>query len=568
MSSLQKDDSFLAMLGKHEIEILKAQLDMVEGNVIERLWQKDFTLWSDSPNEISNRLDWLEITKQMENEIESINSFVKEIIDDGYKSVLLLGMGGSSLAPEVFRLTFGAKTKYLDLEICDSTHPDFIKSKMEKFEPANTLYLVSTKSGGTIETISFMKHFFNFVADKIGLSEAKKHFVAITDPGSGLQEMAIKLGFRKIFLNNPNIGGRFSALSLFGLVPAALIGINLSSLLERANKMVEECRYSNIENIKFNSAANLGLIIGYLANKGIDKLTLNMSQQVKPFGSWAEQLIAESTGKIGKGILPIDGEELIEAELYSKDRIFVFITLKGDNTFDEKIIELSNKNFPVIKIILNDVYELGAEFFRWEFATAVAGWLMKLQPFDQPNVESAKVVARSLISEYKVKGNLPLIEPSLKEGDIEFVGNTDKETLKECLLNFIEKNLVDGSYITIQAFINPIKEAEVELQKLRAALLKKYKVATTLGFGPRFLHSTGQLHKGDSGKGLFIQFVSDVEHDISIPEDAGKNNSTFTFGVLITAQAFGDRKALQDNNRNVITIKINENISLITKFFE
>lgn len=572
MSNLQYENVFVPMLGKYEIDILHSQLQMLEMDVIKKLWNKDFTLWNDSPNEILNRLDWLEIHETIKNEVESINSFTEEIKKDGYKNVLLLGMGGSSLAPEVFRKTFGVRQDYLDLEICDSTHPDFIKSKMEKFDPEKTLYVVSTKSGGTIETISFMKHFYNYVSNKLGEVEVKKHFIAITDPGSGLQEMAIKLGFRKIFLNNPNIGGRFSALSLFGLVPASLLGINLNNLLERVDAIVKDSKIFSVSDIDKNTSASLGLILGGMANKNVNKLTLFMSEQLKSFGSWAEQLVAESTGKIGKGILPVDGEKLLDVSLYSNDRIFVFILLKGDNSYDDKIAELRNAKFPIVKIMINDIYDLGAEFFRWEFATAIAGWIMKLHPFDQPNVESAKIVARQLISEYKNNGKLPEINPSISEDDFDFIGHAEADDVGNSLIHFIKNNISDGSYIAIQAFVNPTEEVENKLQNLRNILSEKYKVATTLGFGPRFLHSTGQLHKGDNGKGIFIQFISEIENDIPIPENAGQSESNFSFGVLITAQAFGDRKALEDNKRKVVTIKLKkdlvQSLKKIKSYFE
>jgi len=572
MNKLQMNESFIPVLGSREMTVLKSQLDLIEKNVVERIWKKDFTIWSEIPNEISNRLDWLDMPTAMTNEVDSINMFVDEIRKEGFENAVLLGMGGSSLAPEVFRLTFGVRTNYLDLEICDSTHPEFIKSKVEKYNPEKTLYIISTKSGGTIETISFMKYFYNQIKSKLGSEKAKKHFIAITDPGSGLQDMAIKLGFRKVFLNNPNIGGRFSALSKFGIVPAALLGINISNLLDRAAKLANESKNSKAENIDSNSSANLGLIFGEMANHNINKLTLLITEQLKSFGSWAEQLIAESTGKIGKGILPVDGEQIKDVTSLSIDRLFVFILLKGDSSFDAIISELKSHDLPFVKIVFNDIYDLGAEFFRWEFATAVAGWKMQLQPFDQPNVESAKIVARNLISQYKSSGKLPIVNSTLSENEIEFIGATDKKNIRDAVTDFVEKSKTEGSYICLQAFINPTEVSEKKLQQLRHVLLKKYSLPTTLGFGPRFLHSTGQLHKGDNGKGIFIQFVSEIQNDIPIPENAGDDESSFSFGILITAQTFGDRKALVDNNRNVITLKINndvpKNLDLIKNYFE
>lgn len=559
MNKLQYQDLFVPQLSEHEIEVLQSLQKLIAEKIIERIWQKDYTIWNNEPKEIANRLDWLDMPYKMRDEIENIEKFVEEIRRDGFENALLLGMGGSSLAPEVFRFTFGVRAGFLNLEIVDSTHPEFLKEKFEKFIPQKTLYIVSTKSGGTIETISFMKYFYNKVSNLIGFENAKSHFIAITDPGSGLENMARELGFRKIFLNNPNIGGRFSALSLFGLVPAALVGINLANLLERAEKIANLSKVSSYEKIEMNTSAVLGLIMGSLAEKKINKLTLILSEPLKYFGAWAEQLIAESTGKIGKGILPIDAEPIQKVADYTKDRLFVFVIMKNDTSFDSIIDEFEQNKIPFIKISLNDVYDLGSEFFRWEFATAIAGWIMKLQPFDQPNVESAKVLARKMISEYKQNGFLSMPSVKLKEGNIEYLDETTESSIALALDKFIQMNKKEGSYLVLQSFIRPNIENFEALEQLKSLLIKKYKLPITVGFGPRFLHSTGQLHKGDSGLGIFIQFTSSISIDEKIPENAGDENSTFSFGTLITAQALGDREALINNNRNIITINFTEN---------
>ncbi|MCK5456587.1 MAG: hypothetical protein KAI45_05615, partial [Melioribacteraceae bacterium] len=354
----------------------------------QRIWEKDHTVWRDDPNEIRNRLGWLDCTDVARRKFEEINEFVDQIKSEGFKNVLLMGMGGSSLAPEVFAKIFGVKEVYLNLSVIDSTHPDAVMEMEKKLDPEETLYIVSTKSGGTVETISFMKNFYNFAAEKVGLDNVGKHFTAITDPGSGLESMAKELNFRKIFLNDPNIGGRYSALSLFGIVPAALIGVDLTELFKAVQNLIDQSKEEN------NSVAHLGVAIGVLAEHGVDKLTFILSDELKPFGAWAEQLVAESTGKEGKGILPVEGEELLAPSEYSHDRLFVNLRLSDDNKYSQQVSSLAESGFPVIDIAMNTITELGAEFFKWEMATVIASWVINIQTFDQPNVESAKVIAK------------------------------------------------------------------------------------------------------------------------------------------------------------------------------
>ena len=449
------------------------------------------------------------------------------------------------------------KKGYLDLHVLDSTHPEAVIEYEKKLDPSKTLYVVSTKSGGTVETMSFMKYFFTCVSKKLGREKASKHFSAITDPGSGLEEMAKKLNFRKIFLNDPDIGGRFSALSLFGIVPAALIAIDIEKLFDETSKMINECKHKEVLD---NSGAKLGGVIGSLAKEGVDKLTLIISPQLKYLGGWLEQLIAESTGKDGKGILPVDLEPSIEVTEYGKDRVFVHIKLSGDNFFDKKVSEIKAVGFPLIEIEIKNIYQLGAEFFRWEFATAIAGSVMDVQPFDQPNVESAKIAARAMMKEFQQKGKLPELKPALVSEGIKVFGDIKADNLNEAIASFLSKCEKGKSYIAIQAFLKPETKTWQQLQILRLKLLQKYKVASTLGYGPRFLHSTGQLHKGDSGNGFFIQFISDNQDDVAIPEEAGSDKSSISFGTLIRAQALGDRQALIDNKRKVLTIDLGKNV--------
>ena len=544
--------------GIHSDLIEKVVAELENENIVERIWQKDYTVWRKDPTEISNRLGWLDCLEVTKKSFDEINSFVAEVKSNGFTQALLMGMGGSSLAPEVFSLTFGTKGGFLDLHVLDSTHPDAILEYEHKLDPSKTLYIVSTKSGGTVETISFMKYFYNSALKELGKEKVSKHFVAITDPGSGLEEIAKKLNFRKIFLNDPNIGGRYSALSLFGIVPAALVGVDIEKLFDETFNMISECRKKEVSE---NSGAKLGGIIGTLAKEGIDKLTFINSPSLKYLGAWLEQLIAESTGKDGKGILPVDLEPPVTAKEYAKDRVFVYIKIAGDDLYDERTKEISSARFPMIEIELENIYELGAEFFRWEFAISVAGYVMDIQPFNQPNIESAKVAARSMVKEYQEKGKLPELKSSLQQDGINVFGDYKVENLKDVLPKFLSAAESGKNYVTIQAYLKPDEKTWQQLEKLRLIILQKYKLATTLGYGPRFLHSTGQLHKGDSGNGFFIQFISDNQSNAQIPDEAGSEKSSITFGTLIHAQSLGDRQALIDNNRKVLRFEFGKQIS-------
>lgn len=540
-------------LGKYQSAVDMVIRKITEEDIIRRIWEKDYTVWNEDPTEISNRLGWLdclEVTRKFFNEI---NSFIEEIKKDEFTSALLMGMGGSSLAPEVFRLTFGVKKGYLDLHVLDSTHPEAVLEYENKLDPSKTLYIISTKSGGTVETMSFMKYFFISVSKKLGRDKASQHFIVITDPGSGLEETAKNLNFRKIFLSDPDIGGRFSALSLFGVVPAALVGIDINKLFDEASKVVIESKSEEISN---NNSAMLGAIMGTLAKEGVDKLTLIISPQLKYLGGWLEQLIAESTGKDAKGVLPVDLEPSLPANEYGNDRVCIYIKLFGDDLYDSRINEIRNTGFPLIEIEIENIYELGAEFFRWEFATAIAGNVLQVQPFDQPNVESAKVAARAMMKEYSQKGRLPELKPSLETEGIKIYGDIKSNSTNGVLASFLSDCEKARSYVAIKAYLKPDEKTWQSLQLLRLDILEKYKVATTLGYGPRFLHSTGQLHKGDSGNGFFIQLISDYSAGAEIPDNPGEDKSSISFGTLIKAQALGDREALVNGNRKVLTVDL------------
>ena len=406
-----------------------------------------------------------------------------------------------------------------------------------------------------METFSFFKYFYNRVAEVVGGQLAGSHFVAITDPGSGLVETAERYGFRKTFLNDPQIGGRYSALSHFGVVPAALAGVGVSRLLDSAGTAADECSGPAGEE---NPGAWLGAVMGELAAKhGRDKLTLFASPTLAPFGPWVEQLIAESTGKDGVGILPVAGEPPGEPEAYGEDRLFVGMSLRGegDGETEGLLEELRSLGHPTVEIILDDPYDLGAEMFRWEVATAIAGQRLGINPFDQPNVESAKTQARSMIEEYRESGELPAPEPTVREAGVTVYSDGAAKTVQGALTAFLE-GVTPGDYVALQAYVQPSDGTTGALQRLRVRLRDRLRLATTVGYGPRFLHSTGQLHKGDAGNGLFVQITADDERDAAIPDEAGEESSSISFGVLKEAQALGDRQALLEAGRRVIRLHL------------
>jgi glucose-6-phosphate isomerase len=567
-----QNSNFIIKAGKYQKRIEEALEKIKNEKIVERIWKNDFTVWSNKPDEIVNRLGWLHSPEVTGSALGEINAFVDEVRKEGFKSAIVLGMGGSSMAPEVFSLMFGRRDGYLDLHVLDSTDPGAVAAFDKMLDPSKTLYIVSTKSGGTVETFSYMKHFYNLTIKKVGVEKAGKHFIAITDPKSGLIDAAEELKFRKIFRNDPNIGGRYSALSFFGMVPAALAGVDLKKILDNAIKIIEETKSNNI---KEDTSAYLGAVMGTLANEGTDKVTFITPGKISHFGAWVEQLIAESTGKNGKGILPVDGEAVESPEYYSNDRLFVYIHLKNDNTYLDKVKALEKAGHPIVEIIWNDLYDLGSEYFRWEFSIPVAGWVIGIQPFDQPNVEAAKVLARKMVKEYQEKGKLPELKSSFEENGITVFGDVKATTLPEALKNFLDKfdagkdNYIGRSYVAIQAYIKPGESTTNALLRFRTVIQKKYKLATTVGYGPRFLHSTGQLHKGDAGHGLFIQFISEMGEDLPVPDKAGDDKSSISFGTLKNAQALGDRQALLDNKRRVILFNLGKDIDkglgLLTK---
>lgn len=525
-------------------------------NKIARIWAKDASVWTGDDE--AKWLGWLEAIETELNDLQKYRDFAEDAKD--FSNIVLLGMGGSSLGPEVFAITFGIQNFY----ILDSTVPAQIKSIEDKIDLAKTLFIVASKSGSTLEPNTFKQYFYEKVAEIVGQESAGKQFVAITDPNSKMQKIAERDNFRKIFFGDPEIGGRFSALSAFGLAPAAAMGIDVKDLLTRAGTMVDACQ-SSVPNE--NPGAILGTILGVCQTFGRDKLTIFTAPEIHDAGAWLEQLIAESTGKNDISIIPVDREPLLESEDYGDDRIFVYLRLENsapDET--DKLFEILEANVqPVVRINLADKMNLGQEFFRWEFATAVAGSIMKINPFNQPDVESAKIEAKKLTEEYEEKGELPDETPFYEEGGIKlFTGEKYAAQLKEyaegekSLKKYLAAHLAhlqENDYFALLAYIEMNTENEKLLQTIRAKVLETKLTATCLGFGPRFLHSTGQAYKGGTNNGVFLQITSDDTLDLDVPEQK------YTFGVVKAAQARGDFQVLLDRKRRALRVHIGMNVN-------
>lgn len=504
--------------------------------VVPRLWDRDPTLWKPDPKEITNRLGWLDIADRMRPEVPCLTAFADQVIQDGIRDILLLGMGGSSLAPEVFASALGGdKPTAPHLTVLDTTDPDAVLVQAARLDPSTTMLTVSSKSGGTEETLSLLRFFWAWVVRALGPQKAGPHFVAITDPGTSLERAAAELGFRTTFRNDPNIGGRYAALSYVGLVPAALIGVDLERVLATASAMAERCRSP----AGANPGAWLGTVLAELAHAGRDKLTFVLSPEVESFCDWVEQLVAESTGKEGEGILPVVREPVGAPDAYGEDRLFIHVQVAGDPTHGDDVRALQAAGHPVVRITLRDPYDLGGQFFLWQFATAVASHRRRVNPFNQPDVEAAKAIARRAVAIYRATGRLPEDTPTPLSG--------------QALRAFLSQGR-PGDYVALQAYLHPNAETDAALAALRARIRDLTRLATTVGYGPRFLHSTGQLHKGDRGNGLFIQFTSNPVRDVAIPTEEGGRE--MTFGTLKTAQALGDRDALEQAGRRVIRLHL------------
>ncbi|HXJ04610.1 MAG TPA: bifunctional transaldolase/phosoglucose isomerase [Candidatus Acidoferrum sp.] len=533
--------------------------DWKKNGKVQRLWQKDASLWTDADE--GKWLGWLDITQQQIEDVDKLKQIAADIKKAAFKSALLLGMGGSSLCPEVLRMTFGNASGYPDLHVLDSTDPAQIKSIEAQLDLASTICIVSSKSGSTLEPNIYKQYFFDRVKAKVGEKEVGNRFIAITDPGSKLQRMAEKDKFRKILMGVPSIGGRYSALSNFGMVPAAVIGIDVLKFLKHTKQMVDACAPDT--DAATNPGVVLGTILGIAADQGRDKLTIVTSKGIFDLGAWLEQLIAESTGKSGKGIIPVDRERLSKPDTYGTDRVFAYLRLESDADKEQAaaIDALAKAGNPVVRIVLPDVYYLGQEFFRWEIATAVAGSLIGINAFNQPDVEASKVETRKLTSEYESSGKLPPESPFFTgDGCKLYTDRTNIAALKggTTLAAILKKHLARiraGDYFAVLGYLTMNEANEEALQTIRLAVRDNKKVATVLGFGPRFLHSTGQAYKGGPNSGVFLQITCDDAVDLLVP---GQN---YTFGVVKAAQARGDFAVLAERNRRALRVHLNKDVA-------
>jgi transaldolase / glucose-6-phosphate isomerase len=556
--------------GKSESQVKEALKSLDEKQYTRRLFAKDAYLWKSdekSVKAIKNRLGWLNINDFIER-TEEIENFAKKIKNEKFKYIVLLGMGGSSLCPEVARETFGSKSGFPQLIMLDNTDPAAVKYVESKVEILKTLFIVASKSGTTTETLSFYKYFYDVVQGK-GVNKPGSHFIAITDPGTPLEQEAKSEGFRKAFINPEDYGGRYSALSYFGLVPMALIGIDIKKILGNARQM--EISSGAFIPSTANPSISLGTFLGINQKQGRDKVTFILSQSVSAFGFWVEQLIAESTGKEGTGLLPVEGETPGKPEVYGTDRVFTYMyTSNDDNEKNEKKLKaLEKAGHPVVKIELQNKLALGAEFIKWELATATAGRILNVNPFDEPNVAESKKNSKDLLNEWKEKGTFGEGEPILQDGEIVIFCNESADWMFEghrksikAFLNKFVKLANSPDYLALLAYFLQTPERTKILQSIRLKLRDKQMVATTLGFGPRYMHSTGQLHKGGPNNGVIILFTYDSEEDLNIP------GNDYGFATLQKAQALGDFRSLNDKKRRVIRIHLGKNVEHSLKKLE
>ncbi len=525
---------------------------------VRRLWQRDASLWTGADE--ANWLGWLGITEEQIARIDDLAKVAADAKSGGFAHVLLLGMGGSSLCPEVLRMTYGKIAGYPELHVLDSTDPAQIRWFDQKIDVSKTLFIVSSKSGSTLEPNIFKQYFFEQVKKAVGAEKAGSRFIAITDPGSKMQQVAEADRFRHIFFGLPTIGGRYSALSNFGTVPGAVMGIDSKKFLERTEEMVQAC--ASCVPVEENPGVMLGLILGSAAKMGRDKVTIIASPGISDLGAWLEQLLAESTGKQGKGIIPVDREAIGRPEVYGSDRVFAYLRLESapDAAQDASVAILEKAGQPVIRISLEDPYDLGQEFFRWEIATAVAGSVLRIHAFNQPDVEASKIATRNLTSEYEKTGSLPAEKPILEDQGLKLF--TDEKNAAELaraagsqksLVGYLKAHLgrlKSGDYFALLGYIQMNQEHEQQLQTMRHAVRDRKQVATCLGFGPRFLHSTGQAYKGGPNSGVFLQLTCDDANDLAVP------GQKFTFGIVKAAQARGDFQVLAERNRRALRVHL------------
>ena len=535
--------------------------DWRAGDKVRRLWQHDASLWSGTDE--ANWLGWLDITAEQIAHSDQLRAAVADVKKENFTDILLLGMGGSSLCPDVLKVTFGKIAGFPELHVLDSTDPAQVKAFEDKVNLAKTLFIASSKSGTTLEPNIFKQYFFERTKQTIGADQAGSRFIAITDPGSKMQQVAEADRFRHIFPGLPSIGGRYSALSNFGVVPAALMGLDMGRFLGRTQEMVEAC--GSNKPVEQNPGASLGIILGTAARNGHDKLTIITSPGISALGAWLEQLVAESTGKQGKGIVPVDREEVGPPEVYGNDRIFAYVRLESapDQAQDAKVAALEQAGHPVVRIPLGDTYDLGQEFFRWEIATAVAGSIIGINPFNQPDVEASKIATRNLTTEYEKTGSLPAEKPVLEDNGVKlFTDAVNADALAaggdKSLAGYLRAHIRRagaGDYFALLAYIQMNTQHETLLQKLRQALRDRKRVATCLEFGPRFLHSTGQAYKGGPNSGVILQVTCDDAADLPVP------GQKYTFGVVKAAQARGDFQVLAERGRRALRVHLGKDLA-------
>lgn len=514
-----------------------------------RLWAKDPTLWSSDPAtpDLVDRLGWLPLPETAPGTLAELERFTAAARADKIDRAVVLGMGGSSLAPEVFARTFGHRPGWPELSVLDSTHPDAVAALADRLDPLKCLFLVSSKSGGTTETMSYFYTFWDRVKRALRGGDPGPNFVAITDPGTSLEKLAKERGFRAIFPAPPDVGGRYSALTPFGLVPAALAGVDLATLLARARAAAAAC--GPTVPAGQDPGLLLGAALGELARAGRDKLTFWTAPSIRSFPDWLEQLIAESTGKDGKGIVPVAEEPLGKIDAYADDRVFIALEVAGEYSGLGTLLDaLEGRGHPVARLTLADPLDLGREMFRWEVAVAAAGAVLGIHPFNQPDVEFAKVLAKQAMKEAGTSGAGSGSE-SKPAATAATVPVTDGEALSKGLADLLGGT---GGYVGVQAYLAPQTALSESLHYLQGEIRDKTRLATTFGYGPRFLHSTGQLHKGGPAGSRFLQLVDHPHQDLPVPE------TDYTFGRLIRAQAAGDRKALEQRGRKVLTVDLGD----------
>jgi glucose-6-phosphate isomerase len=547
-------EQLTASPGDNEAQVRAALQEAATAQVIERIWDRDASLWKSEESHqkiIRNSLGWLTVPTEMLSVVDDLTNFADSVRAQGeFQHVMVCGMGGSSLCPEVLRQTFGRQKDFPELLVLDSTDPDAVNNFANQLNVNGCLFIIASKSGTTTEPNVFHRYWYHEVSKKS--EEPGKAFVTITDPGSQMADTATTEGFRRIFLNQADIGGRYSALSYFGMVPGALMGLDVKKLLQGAQRMGEHCKTSRTNE---NSGAVLGAVMAQCALAGRDKLTIITDQKLSALGLWVEQLIAESTGKEGKGIIPVVGEPLGSVSAYGNDRLFVSISVGAlDAGTKSRLKDLETAGHPIVYRSLNDVYDLGAEFFLWEMATAFAGWRLGINPFDQPNVQESKDATKALLDKYSHEGKLPQQTPLASDGQLSIYsgGEPNAQTsisVSEALSRHCGK-IKAGDYVALLAYVEETPEIENALQAIRQSLRDATGCATTIGYGPRFLHSTGQLHKGGPDSGVFIQLTAPDKIDLNVPD------APYTFGILKQAQALGDFQSLIAHGRRAIQVDL------------